>query len=97
MTNEKCKMQKEDERSEAPHDPAFCTLRFSFFIPSRVRRVTRYRLRQLHRAVSGATSTEYMMIMIFVVIPIALMMPMFMKMVKTYGSRMTSLMGLPFP
>ena len=40
---------------------------------------------------------EYMMIMVFVVLPIALMLPMFLAMIKTYGQRMTSMMGLPFP
>lgn len=54
-------------------------------------------VRRLHRDDSGATSIEYMMILVFVIMPIALMYPMFMKMVRWYGSRMTALMGLPFP
>ena len=54
-------------------------------------------LRRLHRDDSGATSTEYILILALIVLPIALMFPMFMKMVKTYGGRMTSMMGLPFP
>src|SRR5687767_3864969 len=82
------------------------SFRFSFFIPRfpflvRADRTADERLcrllRRLHRNTSGATSTEYMLILVFVVIPIALMMPMIMGMVRTYGGRMTSLMGLPFP
>ena len=46
---------------------------------------------------SGATATEYLMIMVFVVMPIAAMVPAFLSMIKIYGTRMTSLMGLPFP
>jgi Flp pilus assembly pilin Flp len=54
-------------------------------------------LRRLHRDESGATATEYMLILALVVLPIALLFPLFMSMVKTYGARMTGLMGLPFP
>jgi Flp pilus assembly pilin Flp len=54
-------------------------------------------LRRLHRDESGATSTEYILILALVVLPIALLFPLFMQMVKTYGARMTGLMGLPFP
>jgi hypothetical protein len=54
-------------------------------------------LHRLHRDDGGAIATEYLMIMVFVVMPIGLMFPIFMKMVKTYGVRMTSMMGLPFP
>ena len=57
----------------------------------------RIQLQRIHRAVSGATSTEYMLIMVFVVLPIALQIPMLIRMVKVYGGRMTSYMGLPFP
>lgn len=46
---------------------------------------------------SGVTSTEYMLIMVFVVLPIAAMVPKFLSMLNIYGSRMTGLMGLPFP
>jgi Flp pilus assembly pilin Flp len=54
-------------------------------------------LRRLHRDQSGATSTEYILILALIVLPIALLFPTLMQMVKTYGTRMTSLMGLPFP
>jgi Flp pilus assembly pilin Flp len=54
-------------------------------------------LRRLHRDESGATTTEYILILALIVLPIGLMFPMFMGMVKTYGGRMTSMMGLPFP
>lgn len=54
-------------------------------------------LRNLHRDDSGATATEYILILTLVVLPIALLYPMFMQMVKTYGTRMTQLIGLPFP
>ena len=55
------------------------------------------RLRCLHQDESGAISTEYMLILALVVLPIALLFPLFMRMVQTYGARMTGLMGLPFP
>lgn len=45
----------------------------------------------------GATTTEYMMIMALIVIPIALLTPMFMRMVTLYSGRMFSIMPLPFP
>jgi Flp pilus assembly pilin Flp len=54
-------------------------------------------LRRLHHDQSGATSTEYILILALIVLPIALLFPTFMQMAKTYGTRMTSLMGLPFP
>lgn len=54
-------------------------------------------LARLHRDESGAMSTEYMLILALVVLPIALLFPLFMRMMKTYGGRMTALMGLPFP
>ena len=54
-------------------------------------------LRALHRDESGATTTEYILILALVVLPIGLLFPMFMQMVKTYGGRMTSLMKIPFP
>jgi len=52
---------------------------------------------RLHRDESGATATEYILILALVVLPIAALFPLFMKMVQTYGGRMTHLMGLPFP
>ena len=45
----------------------------------------------------GALSTEYMLIMVFVIFPIAALVPTFLSMIKLYGTRMTSMMGLPFP
>jgi Flp pilus assembly pilin Flp len=54
-------------------------------------------LRRLHRDDGGAMSTEYILILALIVLPIALLFPLFMQMVKTYGSRMTGMMGLPFP
>lgn len=65
-------------------------------------RMRRYRvsLRRLGRRLagdSGALSTEYMLIMVFVVLPIAAMMPLFLRMINTYGTRVTSLMRSPFP
>lgn len=53
--------------------------------------------RRLHRDESGATSTEYILILALVVLPIALMYPLFVKMIKTYAGRMTSVVSTPFP
>ena len=44
-------------------------------------------LRRLHRDQSGAISTEYILILALIVLPIALLFPTFMLMVKTCGSR----------
>ena len=52
---------------------------------------------KLHANRSGATATEYILILALVVLPIGLLMPMFLNMLKVYGSRIVSLMGLPFP
>ncbi|QOV88396.1 hypothetical protein [Humisphaera borealis] len=60
-------------------------------------RVSLRRLRRRLAGDSGALSTEYMLIMVFVVLPIAFLMPMFLKMINTYGTRVTSLMRSPFP
>ena len=46
----------------------------------------------------GATSTEYIMIMVFIVLPLAVLMKtVFLPMIRIYGTRVVSLMGLPFP
>jgi hypothetical protein len=45
----------------------------------------------------GAISIEYLLILTFVVIPIALMMPMFIRMIRTYGDRNFTYLRLPFP
>jgi hypothetical protein len=55
------------------------------------------RLRKLHSDCSGATSTEYILIMALIVLPIGLLMPLFLSMARVYGGRMFSIMGLPFP
>lgn len=62
-------------------------------------RVSAFRplVRKLHANCSGATATEYILILALVVLPIGLLMPLFLNMLKTYGSRIVSLMGLPFP
>jgi len=54
-------------------------------------------LRRFHADTCGATATEYLLILALVVLPIALLTPLFMNMIKLYGSRIISLMGLPFP
>lgn len=54
-------------------------------------------LSRFHADCSGATATEYIMILALVVLPIALMTPLFLNMLKVYGTRVLSLIGLPFP
>jgi hypothetical protein len=49
------------------------------------------------RLARAAASIEYVMILGLVVLPIALMMPLFLKMVSNYGNRMLYFMRLPFP
>jgi Flp pilus assembly pilin Flp len=54
-------------------------------------------VRSLHADCSGATATEYLLILALVVLPIALLTPLMLNMLKVYGTRIVSLMGLPFP
>jgi len=54
-------------------------------------------LRRLHDDERGAVSTEYMLILALVVLPIALLFPLFMQMIRIYAWRMISLAGLPIP
>jgi hypothetical protein len=53
--------------------------------------------RRRSRLARAAASIEYLMILAFVVLPIALMMPLFLKMVSNYGNRMLTYVQLPFP
>jgi Flp pilus assembly pilin Flp len=45
----------------------------------------------------GATAVEYLLILAAVVIPLALLLPVFMTMARIYGDRVTALIGLPYP
>ena len=44
----------------------------------------------------GASSVEYIMVLAFVVIPIAMCTPLLMKMITVYASRITWVLRLPF-
>ena len=55
-------------------------------------------LRALHRDSRGMISTEYMLILAVIVLPIGLLLlPMALEMLRIYGGRMISLVGLPIP
>lgn len=61
-----------------------------------------WRGRETHRPAAprrgrGAAAVEYMLIMIFVVLPLALLLPLFLTMIRTYAVRIIALLGLPFP
>lgn len=62
-------------------------------------RKLRYSLRKPRKKLRrlGATATEYILILVFVVLPIAALMPIFTKMIKAYSQRMTGGLNLPFP
>jgi uncharacterized protein (UPF0333 family) len=45
----------------------------------------------------GAISTEYLLVLGLVVIPLAAMLPLFIRMIQQYAERVSSLMRLPFP
>jgi hypothetical protein len=45
----------------------------------------------------GATSTEYMLVLALVVIPIGLLLPTFVNSLKIYSERMDFVIRLPFP
>lgn len=44
----------------------------------------------------GASSIEYVMVLTFVVIPIAMCTPLLMKMITLYASRVVWVLRLPF-
>ena len=48
------------------------------------------------RAVRGGSSVEYMLILALVVIPIALLSPMLIQMIKAYTNRIALVIRLPF-
>jgi len=54
-------------------------------------------LSRFHSDCSGATSTEYMLILALVVLPIGLLLPLFLTMARQYSARVMSIMPLPFP
>jgi hypothetical protein len=56
----------------------------------RRRRINRLRAR-------GAAATEYILILALVVIPLALLLPMFVRMIKLYAVRVGGGLHLPFP
>ncbi len=45
----------------------------------------------------GAAAIEYLAILVFIVMPIALLLPMFLDMIKTYGLRLMAILSLPYP
>jgi len=45
----------------------------------------------------GAASTEYILILALVVLPLGLLLPLFLNMISIYGNRMLTFIGLPFP
>lgn len=45
----------------------------------------------------GAAAMEYIAILVFIVLPIGLMLPMFMDMIKTYGLRLMAVLSSPYP
>lgn len=45
----------------------------------------------------GAAAVEYVLILALVVLPLALLLPTFVKMVTAYAARMLTIVKLPFP
>ena len=45
----------------------------------------------------GATSTEYMLVLALIVIPVGLLLPTFVKDLKIYSGRIDDVIRLPFP
>jgi hypothetical protein len=52
--------------------------------------------RGLRRRCRGVLSMEYMLILALVVLPLGLLLPMFVKMIVQYATRMVVLIRLPF-
>ena len=65
-------------------------------MPRRIRR-WRKRLNDLYRDDRGAASTEYLLILCLVVIPIAAWMPKFVQMISFYTYRVMEMLRGPFP
>ena len=54
-------------------------------------------IRAIHADDNGATTMEYMMITVTIVLPIGLAVPLFLWMVRSYVQRFVTFMGWPFP
>ena len=54
-------------------------------------------VRGLHRDDAGALATEYLLILALVVIPIAAMLPLFLRMISRYSFRILDMVRIPFP
>ncbi len=54
-------------------------------------------LRPSNKLRRGASSTEYILVLALVVLPIGLLLPLFLNMARIYGTRLVTWMGLPFP
>ncbi len=54
-------------------------------------------LRRLHADDRGASTTEYLLITVTIVLPIALAVPLFLGMVRSYVQRFVTFIGWPFP
>jgi hypothetical protein len=48
------------------------------------------------RKLRGVMSTEYILVLAGVVIPLAMLVPMIVRMITTYGHRIFSIVALPF-
>ncbi|HZP16566.1 MAG TPA: hypothetical protein VFB00_01280 [Terriglobales bacterium] len=55
------------------------------------------RLRNIHRDESGTVSMEYMLILALVVLPLALLVPLWYSMIYHYSARLWNWLVLPFP
>ena len=52
---------------------------------------------RLHADDKGASTTEYLAITVTIVLPIALAVPLFLGMVRSYVQRFVTFLGWPFP
>jgi hypothetical protein len=70
----------------------------SFMQPLRKNRLILQKRRRLYRLrARGAAATEYLLILTLVVIPLALLLPMFVRMIHLYALRVGGGLHLPFP
>ncbi len=53
-------------------------------------------LRRLHADRRAALSTEYLLIMALVALPLGLMLPLFLWMIRVYSYRIADILALPF-
>lgn len=54
-------------------------------------------LKRIHNDDGGASTTEYVLILAFVVLPLGLAVPLMLRLIQVYGDRIAEAIRIPFP